>query len=482
MNWFEVDKKGLANLLGRRGKAFLVHELVQNAWDTNATRVDVNLVSLPGRKLARLTVEDDDPEGFKDISHAFTLFAESAKKGDAEKRGRFNLGEKLVLALCKEAKITTTTGGVKFSDKGRQVIGATTMSGSIFEALIPLTDAELGEMTKSVACLIPPAGIATFYNGDALLERMPLHEFEITLPTEIANAEGQLRRTERKTKVQVFDPQDGEQASIYEMGIPIVETEDKWHYNVLQKVPLNMDRDNVTPHYLKTVRAAVLNAMHEKLTPEDASTPWVREGAADENATKEATEKVMDLRFGKKRVIFDPSDLEGNKLAVSEGYTVIPPRSLNKDEWDNVRKHDLAKPAGQVTPSPKPYSPEGDPLKILPELEWTDPMKRVAEYARWLAQELLGNNRLHVIIAREATWPYGATYGMDQLTLNLGRLGHDWFKSVGQHTDRLLIHEFGHHYAADHLSKEYYDALCKLGAKMTALALQYPEVFKGFRI
>jgi 3-(3-hydroxy-phenyl)propionate hydroxylase len=31
-----------------------------------------------------------------DLTHAFTLFAESAKKGDAEKRGRFNLGEKLV--------------------------------------------------------------------------------------------------------------------------------------------------------------------------------------------------------------------------------------------------------------------------------------------------------------------------------------------------------------------------------------------------
>ena len=30
----------------------------------------------------------------------------------------------------------------------------------------------------------------------------------------------------------------------------------------------------------------------------------------------------------------------------------------------------------------------------------------------------------------------------------------------------LLIHEFGHEYESDHLSKAYYDALCKVGAAL----------------
>ena len=46
MNWFDVSKKGLAKLLQRRGRAFAILELIQNAWD-EATRVlEVTLVPL----------------------------------------------------------------------------------------------------------------------------------------------------------------------------------------------------------------------------------------------------------------------------------------------------------------------------------------------------------------------------------------------------------------------------------------------------
>lgn len=59
---------------------------------------------------ALLEVTDDSPEGFADLTHAYTLFAESAKKGDPLKRGPFNLGEKLVLAISDTVQIATTTG------------------------------------------------------------------------------------------------------------------------------------------------------------------------------------------------------------------------------------------------------------------------------------------------------------------------------------------------------------------------------------
>ena len=31
--WFEVDKQGLADLVSSKGKVFILHELLQNAWD-----------------------------------------------------------------------------------------------------------------------------------------------------------------------------------------------------------------------------------------------------------------------------------------------------------------------------------------------------------------------------------------------------------------------------------------------------------------
>lgn len=80
-DWFSVDKDGLAQLLERRGRSFAVLELVSNAWDQNTTRVDVRLTPAEGRRsVYELVVEDDDPEGFSDLSHAFTLFAHQARR------------------------------------------------------------------------------------------------------------------------------------------------------------------------------------------------------------------------------------------------------------------------------------------------------------------------------------------------------------------------------------------------------------------
>ena len=120
---------------------------------------------------------------------------------------------------------------------------------------------EYHDICAAVSTLIPPVGVATTFNGEALRERKPLHTFSVILPTEAADVEGRLRKLERKTKVEVHEVLANEKAKIYEMGIPVVETDDRWHYNVMQKVPLNHDRDNVTPAYLKIVRAHVLSAM-----------------------------------------------------------------------------------------------------------------------------------------------------------------------------------------------------------------------------
>src|ERR1700694_5790896 len=92
--WFEVSKEGLAQILERKGRSFAVLELLQNSWD-QTTKVITCDLRTAGKGLARLVVEDDDPQGFMDMSHAWTLFAASNKKTDPNKRGRFNLGEKL---------------------------------------------------------------------------------------------------------------------------------------------------------------------------------------------------------------------------------------------------------------------------------------------------------------------------------------------------------------------------------------------------
>jgi hypothetical protein len=121
---------------------------------------------------------------------------------------------------------------------------------------------------------------------------------------------------------------------------------------------------------------------------------------------------------------------------------------LNGDEWANVKRAGAALPAGQVTPSPKPFHPDGRPLKVLEREKWTLAIKRVATFAQAVAYHVLEINVLDVTIANDVGWGFGAAYGERHLTLNLGRLGHQWFEKWPDNPDveRLLIHEFAHHY------------------------------------
>jgi hypothetical protein len=476
--WFAVDRAGLGKILRRRGIEFAVFELIQNAWDEDGvTRVEVTLApDEEKRGHAVLKISDDAPEGFKDLSHAFTLFAESAKKSDAEKRGRFNLGEKLVLALCESAAIYSMTGSVKFNGTGRRVSRvAATVRGTDCFMRLKMNREEIAEVNEEIYKLISPAGIETVYNGTTLLPREVIREVFASLPTEIADSEGALRKARRNTAVRLYKPEPGEVALIYEMGIPVVEHDCAFHCDVQQKVPITLDRENVTPRFLRALRTAVFNAAHELVTPEQATAEWAQTAIESADAQPLAVADYMTKRFGERRVSYDPSDLEANKRAVSEGYTVVHGGMLSADAWSNVRTFEAIKPAGQVTPSAKAWNGEDNPdaaaATPIPFEKWTDDMRQTAIYAERFARLAIG---AHITVEFYATLAMlaAACYGSRSLSFNKSRLGSAWFnlEANRERIDDLLIHELGHEYSGDHLSEEYYKALTKIGARMIAAA------------
>jgi len=477
--WFDVDRKGLARLLERKGKEFVLFELIQNAWDENTTRVDVTLKRVAGTRDVELTVEDDNPTGFETLAHAFVLFAESKKVHDASKRGRFNLGEKLVVASCREAEIASTTGTVRFSEDGRTTGRAKRERGSRFRGVMKMTNDELANCETAVRRLLPPDGIETYFNGQLVDRHMPCAVTEAALATEIADAEGVLRKTTRKTTVEFHERLDGEPAMLYEMGIPVVETGDRWHVNIQQKIPLTFDRDNVPPAYLAKVRALTLEAMAGNIVAEDANATWVRDAIQRHGADMaDATiQRVTELRFGEKRVAYDPSDTEANHIAVSQGYQLVYGSQLSSAEWDAAKRVGAILPAGRVTPSPKPYAEGGRPQELLAREKWGSEMVRTVEFIERIA-ELLVEGPVRVDVTSDISWPFAAAYGGRQMVLNLGRLGHKWFSGPLAPITNLVLHELGHEYASNHLSSDYHAALTRLGAKMTDLALDRPELFK----
>ena len=475
--WFEVDRKGLAGLVANRDKSFIVNELIQNAWDQDVTKVTVTLTDASIRGYSILTVEDDDPSGFAELAHAFTLFAESNKKGDVAKRGRFNLGEKLVLSVCRSAMIDTVGKTIKFDEKlGRIETKNKRTSGSMFTGMIRLTDMERDQVVEACHNLIQPDGIATTINGTPLADRDPVATFELQMPTLGVDAEGNLFNTKRITRIDVYEPFDGETPAIYEMGIPVVELEnDIYHIDVQQKVPLNMDRDNVSPAYLTRLRMGVLNNTHHLLTEQDCDATWVKEATAHPESSAEAVDKMLTGIYGEKRVIHNPADPEATAIAVSKGYNVIYGRSLTAGQHSRVRDTGAAQSASVVTPSPKPYSEDGDPVKTM---EPNDDMMAVEELAKRIAEVCLEGKQISVIFAKEPKWPFGATYGPSgELTLNAGRLGKNWFKpdNLTRILD-LLIHEFGHQYESNHLSDRYYKALTKIGSRLAVAVRDNPDI------
>lgn len=481
MRWFEVDKEGLSKILQRRGVTFALWELVSNALDApGVTRVDVRLDPIANSPYTTVIVEDDSPEGFLNLSHSFTLYAESNRKGDAEKRGRFNLGEKLVLALCRKATISSTTGTVRFDDQGegRHQSDKKRVQGSEFRGEIRMTRDQMHESVLELQRLLPPAGIAVTVNCVSILARSPVAIVEDFLATEIAGDDGIIRRTIRKGKIEIHEVREGETAQVYELGIPVVETKDKYHVNVLQKTPLSMDRDNIPPAFLKHVRTLVLNATSKHLTEEDAQSDWARAALGDERASDEAINAVMTAQYGEKRVGQDPSDREAEKIAISKGYTLVPGGAFTKEQWANIKRAGALLPAGQVTPSPRPV---GDGLPLTPESDWTEAMKTRVEWIRRLAVQLLGHS-VHVQLTPLVTWAFSACYGnqSQSLTIGYGVLGKKWFteKKTSERVLGLMLHEFAHDQVSDHLSNDYHEEVNRLGCLAVDLALDQPELMR----
>lgn len=467
-NWFDFDKDGFAATVEEKARLSL--ELIQNGLDENVTKVIVTLTPIEGRRgLALLRVEDDSPEGFADLTDAYRMYAKSKKRSDASKRGRMNIGEKRVLALCESAKITSTTGTVLFNADGtRSRSKVKTLAGSVFEGNIQLNRDEQNEAIRLMKMVLVPEGITLLLNGEVIEHRPAGVVTTGTLNTVLPDEDGKLtRKSRRKSEIRLVEVAEGEVAHIYEIGIPVCETDTPWHIDVQQRVPLNTERDNVPPSYLKELREHVLNAAFDHIDQAEAHKPWVAEALP--NASDEAVAKVIEERFGDKVAIFDPSCPEANTRAAEAGYSVIKGRELPKGTFQRLRDMGVAKPTGQHSEFRRDiqFSAEGKDYNIDPE-KWTPGMRRLAEYATALAVELLGFH-IQVDIAK---YPFGVTdcgahFGSRSITFNLNRLGHAFFDDADQErVDALIIHEFAHNKVSNHLTDAFYDECCRLGARL----------------
>jgi len=495
---FEVDPEGLAALIEDQGPSRLIAELIANSLDADgATTIKIECSPVDNRPLLRFLVEDDSPRGFADLSHAFTLFAKSGKLGDATKAGRFNLGEKILISCAvatnEPCYVESTTGSFEFTKKsGRRQIKEKRNKGSCVHGCLKATRSQIeSEILPFIRSILVPKSIVATLNGERLPTRTPLTSFVAKLPTVLDDGTGILRNTQRQCTVEIYEPLGGEVAGIFELGMPVVETGDKYHVNVLQKIPLNFNRDNVTPAYLKTIRTLVLNETASLLKQDEANNSWVREAASDSRATPAVVETVLTHRFGEKRVAFNPKDLEANAQAVANGFTVIHGREMNKDEWENVREKAPLKSSAEIFPTGSPYSTDmaAPSATFLSRDNWTSGIKRVVHFAEWLHGQIFGTPVVVRVLHGDSGLKadFIACYGRRPdnsggLDFNLTRLGQNWFESFSKESFErqyeLILHEFAHWYSRNHLCKEYHEGLSRIAAKTVRLIVEDKEAFE----
>ncbi len=472
--WLEIDMNGLRKTLERKGKGWAIFELVQNAWDEDSTEVAVTLTR-PENGKSTLICVDNSPAGYRDLSTAHTMFKESYKKADATKRGRFNVGEKYVLALCDEARVTSTTGRVIFERNGKRRTDSTkTRVGSEFWGVLDMTEEEWDTINRQVLQLFPP--IPTTFNGVEIPSRKSFHTFQATLPTEVADSAGIARLRQRKTEVRIYKVGRGEASSLYEKGLPVVEIEGKWHVDVQQKIPLNIERDNVTPSYLKAIHVAVLNEMADYIEKEDATAPWVCIAVGDSRANEKAIVKVMDERFGKDRVSYDPSDVGSNREAASQNHVVVHGGALSKEEWKSVKRAKAIVAAGKVFPTNFSHP---EPAKTLAPDEYDSDQERFVKLIEAVSPILIDHAVTVSIIDDKNVKYEGCTrWKEDSFLFEINLARHDCSDQVENYG--LLLHELAHHkvQSNDHLNSEFYDTVTNLGAKLAQVALTRPELFE----
>ena len=466
-NRFEVSTEGMRELQSGREPWQLAKELISNAWDEKTTTCRVQLKALTTRT-AYLSVYDDG-KGFKDIADAWTLMKHTDKRLNPEVRGRFNIGEKEILSVAQEAKITTSGKVIIFpKEGGRQVRRSNKpSSGTLVEVWLLWGSNQVKETIDKLGQLLPPKGIAYTVNNLPISPQTPHKTTEAILETIIQPNIGEpMKSSRRKTAVEIYRNANQHRSILYEMGIPVQEIDCPYSVNIMQKIPLPPNRDTVEASYLQDVYAVVLNATADEVM--DAAANWTRMAIEDKEATPEAVRTIITKRYGDKVALWS-SETKSNERAMLAGYEIVNARTLSS------REREVFGDIG-IQHTSDIYPVNYKPARSLDESELTEGMKQVRQYARQLHNGLF-NKDIHVDFYNDFKIGEAASYGAGQLTFNIGRLGKAWFNTIDEGTTSLLLHEFAHTEGVGH-EPSYYRSLQKLAGKAVHLALSQPDIFK----
>jgi hypothetical protein len=339
---FEVDLAGLVELEGGKPPHRLAFEPVANVfdeyrgYDAERRKPSYCAVKLEHQSNPRgvlLTVADDGA-GFSKESDIYTLFGTTAKRSAVGVAGRFNMGDKQLIAVARSATVQTNNLTVIFQDGKRNVTRhrEAKFQGTIVSALMPWSLKDMGEVREQLASLLPPEGLTYTVDGVQSCPPAVKCAVKVSLPT-VKLTDGVMSSTILKCAVRVIKTNH---PTLFELGVPVCDLTDlgfPWNLDVMQKVPVPPSRDVVSQTYLYRLIGSVLEqaAMDgiQLLTEEEQGGGFIK-GALDWVRDARALKVVATHLFGDNAVRVS-SDPVANAQAAAAGAPLISGRIFSED-------------------------------------------------------------------------------------------------------------------------------------------------------
>ena len=285
----------------------------------------------------------------------------------------------------------------------------------------------------------PPEGLRYILNGRQIERARETGSSNLVLPTIIQLAPGlPIRSRRRRTDIHILEPHR-EQGWLYEMGIPIQPMSIPYDIDVMQKVPMPPNRDTVPGTYVKEIYTEVLNVMHQKMPDNEFSENWARVEVENPRIQNHTVRNAISRRFGSK-VLMWSNDADAKMQAIDQGYQVIHPRSLSREEARNMRE------LGGMQRTRDLFRRADASAQIIVE---TPNDRDKQDFARWV-QELgrMAGKEVTITFVTNPNAKILACCTMNtqnpEMRFNLSRLDEQWFRGRGAGQLEIIIHELGH--------------------------------------
>jgi hypothetical protein len=470
-DWFGVDVGRRAARIRSRPLAHILKEALSNSLDAGATAVSMVCGPADGAR---------DGDGL--MAFKFSCADNGSGCGDPEilrrvgsttsdlhagTRGRFGQGLIDLIAVSESAEIRTLGHRLVFDKDGCRITALKNrVSGLALTLTLRHGGEGFGELDDYFDRVILPDGVALTFNGRAIGRRVPERLVAgVKLATVLYDpAKDCVRRCQRATTVEIH-PRRGGSPTIHELGIPVdaAPWELPFDINVLQKTPLDADRDMLADKYKEKLIGDLIGHMS------DAYIEYM-------DARGEAPAEIADSRRNAASLSDDARRKLVRTVTGADPDDIVRRNPLDPDDVGEsqelesrglapVNRGSLPRGVSEILASAPTVAARHDELckahmGVTHLQAETDHQRACIAAYEVVAEALLGRR---VGFKRFRGGPC-ATWDDGTIGLNIGA-GHLWSDPLGEESVGVILHECAHAKVSGH-AVAFAEEVQRLGGKL----------------